>query len=286
MAGTSDLLFMSRLNACYDSLSPTERKVADYMKENLVHIPKESAQSISEKAGVGVATVMRFCKSLGFSGLMELKLSLKRQDMVYEHLADTDVKPGDSVAVIKQKVLAYHIEAVENMTKSWNEEELEQACEALLHAKRIVVSGAGSARTSALTMHDCLHMLGMSGDYYADPVDEVYALGKLKKGDVFVGFSYSGRFRRTLECFKIAKERGVTTIGILGTVGSPCSEYSDIVLYSHKSQKKLYFGTQSNTIGDFYIIELLYSILASRKKNIGEASEHLHNLVNRLRVEK
>ena len=139
------LLLEVRLDACRGSLSKAEKRVADYVTAHLDQIEDLSAQRLAALSDAGPASVIRFCKKCGFSGFAELKSSLKREEIVLGRMDDISILPTDSFSIIKQKVLAYHVSVIESLKSSWNEEAIGQAVDALLKAKRIVVSGAGDA---------------------------------------------------------------------------------------------------------------------------------------------
>jgi len=65
--------------------------------------------------------------------------------------------------------------------------------------------------TSALT--------AISNDYGYDYVFSRQLSGIANRGDVFIGISTSGNSKNILEAVKIAKSKGVTTIGLLGKSG-------------------------------------------------------------------
>lgn len=278
------LLLTSRINSSYANMTAAEMRIADYIKAHMDTVGDLSAAQLAELTQTSGATVVRFCKSCGFSGLTELKLSLKHEIMTHDGLFDVEISPSDSVSVIKQKVLNHHCGIVSGMASMWDEEQLEQAASALLNARQIVTSGSGTSRTMALMFHDCCLKLNIPCYFSSDLVDEVCHVGMLQPGDVFVGFTYTGRFRSTVENFRLAKEQNVTTIGILGVQGSPAAKYIDIPLFTGTPEREYYFGTQSNLIGDFTIIEVLFTILATRLGDLRDYTERRHRLIQHHRI--
>ena len=68
-----------RTRSIYDALSPAEQKVARYFLENLSSVFDDPIASLAEKSGVSQVMWVRFCKSLGFSGLKDMKKNLVSQ---------------------------------------------------------------------------------------------------------------------------------------------------------------------------------------------------------------
>ena len=70
---------ISCLNAIknrYPSLTAVEKRVADYIQHNRERICSMSVSEFSHKADVTKSAIVRCCKSLGFAGYTELKMSL------------------------------------------------------------------------------------------------------------------------------------------------------------------------------------------------------------------
>ena len=58
--------------------TPGERALAHYLLTNLSSLPFETAATLAAKVGVSEASVGRFCRSIGFAHLKEVKSSLQR----------------------------------------------------------------------------------------------------------------------------------------------------------------------------------------------------------------
>lgn len=73
--GAGDL--RDRLAAAVDGGTPSERAIAHYLLSNLSSLPFETAAAVGAKVGVSEATVGRFCRSIGYRHLKDLKSSLQ-----------------------------------------------------------------------------------------------------------------------------------------------------------------------------------------------------------------
>ncbi|MFR5888833.1 MAG: MurR/RpiR family transcriptional regulator [Oscillospiraceae bacterium] len=62
-----------KTRSIYDELSPAEQKVAWYFLQNLGSVFDDPIAVLAEKSGVSQVMWVRFCKSLGFSGLKDMK---------------------------------------------------------------------------------------------------------------------------------------------------------------------------------------------------------------------
>ncbi len=68
------------------TLTGSEKKVANYILNNYMYILDYTVTELAEKAGISDATVVRFCRSVGYKGYQDLKISLA-QDMMSPYKA-------------------------------------------------------------------------------------------------------------------------------------------------------------------------------------------------------
>lgn len=177
----TNLLFAARLEECYGSLTKSEKKVADFIREHMDLVSEMSAQKIAELTGTGPATVVCFCRSCGYSGLLELKTGLKRETVVLDRADDLEIQAEDSVSVIKQKILKYNSAVLDCVMNEWNETAIEQAVDAIGQVKRIVISGSGDSRIGAVMLHNNLSLQNKNTYHTMDQVEEQNLLVSLQK---------------------------------------------------------------------------------------------------------
>lgn len=82
---------ISKIKKKYFELRPSEVKVADYVLRNAKEVSKISIANLSDIVGVSQPTIVRFVKSIGYSGYREFK------DEIIEYMAgnniEWDIKP-------------------------------------------------------------------------------------------------------------------------------------------------------------------------------------------------
>ena len=66
----------ARVAERYAGLTPSSRRVADLVLADAGYVVRETIAAIARRAGVSTSQVSRFCRSLGFGGLIEFKLAL------------------------------------------------------------------------------------------------------------------------------------------------------------------------------------------------------------------
>ena len=65
-----------RLLSYVNALSRQQRLIADYLLDHLQEVPFLSVPQLAERAGASEATVVRFCRSIGFKGFSDMKMAV------------------------------------------------------------------------------------------------------------------------------------------------------------------------------------------------------------------
>ena len=64
---------------CEVRLTQREKKIVDFIRENGDSFLNDTITDFSEKVGVSDATIVRFCKHLGYKGYQDFKLHAARE---------------------------------------------------------------------------------------------------------------------------------------------------------------------------------------------------------------
>lgn len=80
----------------------------------------------------------------------------------------------------------------------------------------------------------------VSNDYSFETIFSRQLLALGQKGDVFLGISTSGNSKNIVSAFRVAKELGVKSIGLLGNNGGKCVSLCDIaIIVPHKRTARI-----------------------------------------------
>lgn len=72
----------------------TERKIAHYIKENLGKVLHCNLLELAELIGVSDASMVRFCKSLGYKGFQEFKIRVAMEAIPSEQQYNPKLPEG------------------------------------------------------------------------------------------------------------------------------------------------------------------------------------------------
>ena len=287
MENGSGLLLISRISETKMRLPKKEQIIAEYVVAHLDEISSLSAKELAAITGTSLSSVVRFCQDCGFDGFADLKGHLERETLTTYQLENPHINQTDSAAIVKQKTLSIHQAIINGLNSIWDGSEFEAAVQAILNAKRIIVIGEGGSRSTALTMFYIFTQMQLPLENYNDPVFEIMKVSTLVPGDVVVGISYTGRLKNTIDSLNVAKERGATTIGLIGSPDSPILEYVDIVIQTTSVEKRYYESALGRRVSELAVVEVLYSLLAARidvPVEGGNQSGYLNRYIDMRRV--
>lgn len=217
----------------YHSLTASEKRIANYVLNNFESISNMRIHDLAVLSSVTNSAVIRFCKTLGFSGFSEFKfnLSSKSTDIGEVYMLPT-IKRGDGVEEIFNKVFASNIHSLYETIQHLNMEQAAQAVELMDKANQIVFMGTGPSEMTA--MHAVFHLMqfGHHTSYATNGVTMRTSAINLCEADVAIGISYCGHTCDTADALELAKKSGAKTIAITSYEDSPLCKYADIVLHA------------------------------------------------------
>src|SRR5262249_13675685 len=135
------------IRATRASLRAAEQRVADYVLEHPGDVIHSSVTEVAQACGTSEATVVRFCRSLGYRGFPEMKMVLTPDLARMDEQVDPAValSPDDSVDVIARYVFQCNVQALVDTMELQQASALERAVAALAAAGRIVLCGVGGS---------------------------------------------------------------------------------------------------------------------------------------------
>jgi len=246
------------IRALYNSLKSAERKFVDYILGNPDRVHGSTIVDLADKAGCSEATIVRLSKKLGFKGFPELKEAFGAQTdeerpFDYEGIRSSD----DSMTVVSKVFNATH-NALNDTFELLAREEYDRAVDALLSASKIVFCGLGDAGVVATEAYYRFTRIGENCLVSEDPDLQLIQAAHMKKGDVMVVISHTGRSRTILDAVKEARKHEATIVLITNFPVSPLAKHADILLRTAVFSKQFTDEVISKRVTELCIIESLY----------------------------
>lgn len=263
---SENALALTRIKQHYNMLSQSERKIADYMMAHHQMVAGSTAAELAEKTGTSPATVVRFCRALGFKGLADFK-----QYLSYEFISPSakwmHVERDENISALKQKTFSFNQSSLDETMSILNDEALEMAIEAMAAAPKIIIIAEGGSASSARAGFDAFLKLGLQVMCVDDPFFQVLTLAGAPADTVVLAVCHSGQARNVVEALKIAKDKGLATIALVGIVGSPIMKYTDIPLFTGVSDHRFFSDSLSARMCEVGVLSTLHAGLAVRRKD-------------------
>ena len=171
-------LVRRRLTQALGEATASGRALANFMLANISDLPFETGRSIAAKVGVSELTVGRFCRSIGYQGLKDLKEQLKND------ISDSPWLLGDRLHELRRKsaaddALARSLEltlaSVVRVYDHARTDAWDRAARRLAEAERVFVAGFQTERGLAIGfvhqlryLRDGVHLLDVAGGNFAE----------------------------------------------------------------------------------------------------------------------
>ncbi len=231
-------------------LTKSQKILLEYFElgkyEDIIYM---SITQLAEATGVAEATVLRFCRSLGFDGYQEFKLFLA-QNMVPANKNSCGAEYVDEIISNYQTDLEY------SRTKL-SSQQIDRAIDMILSARAVCFCGAGHSYLAALEMHNCLMKMGLLTYCEQDMHMQNILVSSRSAEDLLVIFSVSGGTKDVIEVAEQARSVGMKIVLITCYEKSPVSRLADLVVVCAPKESPAGPGAISSTVMQFFIIDVI-----------------------------
>ncbi|QRM32379.1 MurR/RpiR family transcriptional regulator [Microvirga sp. VF16] len=249
------------INARMPSLPSALQRIGKYVIENSDIVVRETINDLSAVTETGPATIIRFCRVLGFSGLKEFKLALAA------NLARQNIYSEEGKIPPKQfsDVLADNIVQATRETQSvLDEASVRRLADAMVSARRIDIYGAGASGFVASYLSFRLLRIGLPAHAVSDPTLAAYVSTGLSHDAVVIAISESGLTKDTVQSLRMAKVAGATTAAITNHKDAPISKWADVLILTSAVRSPLTGSKLTIAFTHLMAIETLVAILTDK----------------------
>jgi DNA-binding MurR/RpiR family transcriptional regulator len=253
-----------------DSLAPAERRVAELLVDLGPEGTLLSAAALAVRLGTSDATVVRTAKSLGYSGLAELRRALAASGdnpAIGERLRRTlEQTPGDDLL---GGSIRNQLSALESLTRNVSPENFQQAVAVLAGRDRVVWRGVGPSAHLAAYGQLIAQRIGKrsvalvhTGTSFADE------LLTLAPGDAIVVFAYGRLQSHVRVLLDHAASLDAPVVLITDTLGRRPADSVGVTLQCGRGAPGL-FASHGTTL---VVIEALVLAIAATRRAESQAS--------------
>ncbi|MBR5586496.1 MAG: MurR/RpiR family transcriptional regulator [Clostridia bacterium] len=269
----------------YERFTKTEKKIADFVLKNSEKTVNLTADELASIAGCAKSAIVRFCKTAGFDGFSKLKLSLAVELSKNKKLNFVPyIYPEDNASDILDKVFSANVKTLHDTAEKIDRQALQAVVDLLADAKNVYIYGVG---TSAVVVNDFqyrLMNLGYNATSFTDVVFMKTSAMNVKKGDVAIGISHSGRTVATVDALKLAAENGAKTVCITSFADSPIAKACDLPIEIFSDEIQYPVEATSARIAHFSVIDTITVALSAKDyEEAYERSVKTRELINSIR---
>lgn len=251
------------------SFHASEVAIAEAILDNPELASGMNITQIADKSGTSVASVVRFCKTLGFKGYPQFRMALIGQlsrevAIGSDHHLDGGITSDDTPAEIIRKIAYADSLAIKTTAERLDEETFVKTVDAWESASTIGIIGFASSSYVAMDLQLKLNRLGKRSVAWSDLHTALTSISLLKSGDVLVAISHSGTTLDIIDVISEFKEKGVTVVLITNALRSPATAISDLVLFTSARETTLRSGATASRIAQLTVVDCLCVSLAQR----------------------
>jgi DNA-binding MurR/RpiR family transcriptional regulator len=257
---------LSRLEAEAPNMPRILQRVANYIRENADLAMRQTVEDVAAGAACSEGTVIRLCKDLGFSGFQELKLALAVDSAKQPSKSEKSRGRG-----IVERLIETTLEAVSATRHLAREQDLVQAANLLLNAKRIQVFGVGASAHVAALVEYKLARFGLPARAISDTHMGLMLAALLEKGDALIAVSSSGSTIDVVKIAEAAKSRGAAVVAMTNRPRSRLSKISTCVLGAATPEAPLSGGSITSKVTQLLLLDMLTAVMLERRPALAKA---------------
>lgn len=224
-----------------ETYTKSEEKIIDYIYQNLSSILFMSIGQLSERLGISEATISRFARHAGYEDFKELKADIALnfgQETPAEKLAET-LQHKHTATVYK--LLRYQQQCIEKTIENLDQNEVDQAVEAIVSAPKIYLYGKGAATSIIKLMHFRLRRFGKQAVVLPSGGSELFEeMVHLQKKDLVILVGFQKISKEAQVILKHRKEIGYQTLLLSSRLFDSEEKRADINLYIYRGESKEY----------------------------------------------
>ncbi|MFJ5671585.1 MurR/RpiR family transcriptional regulator [Bacillus safensis] len=219
----------------YQTLSETERYLLNYIHQHLEDISTLSIVTLSERANVSTATIVRLMKKIGYNGYTSFKYRLKQEKKMTDASdqlknIDEDIK----LAIRKNE------EEVLKTIQLQSIGQIEDAVQKIHNADKIYIFGRGFSEMIAKEMTIKLQLIGKTCEVHDDPNIIRLKSRDIEKSELAIFVSLNGETAELVEACQNLSMKQVTTITLTTRIDSTLSKISDMTLVGYKGEQSFF----------------------------------------------
>ena len=245
----------------------SDRVLIEYIKENIEDVVYKPISQISKESGIGEATITRFSKKMGYSGLHDFKVTLSREisGLKNRNIINKSIENDEGVMESARKLFDSNIRILENTFNIIDGNDIEKATDMIINAKKVFFIGIGYSGMTAEDSNYKFSRIGFNCMAIGSSHDMIMMAALMDEDDVVVAISHSGETDEIVNAVSIAKANGARVISVTEDKSSRLRDVSDVSLRYFSGESILETGSISSKLAQFFVIDLVYTQVVNER---------------------
>ena len=260
---------VKRIERQLGQLSRSEKRVAQWIIENVASAVDASISEVAEATQVSQPTVIRFCRSMGMTGFRDLRTHLIAAMQRPDNYLHNDVAINDDTDDAVVKVVESSIRALVDLRTLLSGMPFQAAIDKMVNARQLIFVGLGA---SGYVARDACHKFFRLGIPCSTALDSQTILQQsaiARSDEVYVVISHVGEWAEMVDGMRCARDRGATIIALTDPVSS-LAKVATWVFDCHPPEDTNVFTPMSSRLAQLTLLDVLQIGLALE---LGEQAE-------------
>ncbi|MFC7392290.1 MurR/RpiR family transcriptional regulator [Scopulibacillus cellulosilyticus] len=212
----------------FHSLSSGQRKVAEYILNNINQSAFRTAEQIGREINVSQTTVIRLSYALGFNGFSEMQSTIRKQVLSDQEIQSEANDHQFEKTSVFSEVIKKDINMLQDLNQHLNQDNIWKAVDWLIGAEQVLIVGHRTSLPPALWFSSSLSEFRNQVQLSSEIGDAVEKLLDINEQSVAFFISYPRYTRDVIQLAECAKNQGAKIIAATDHVLSPVGCIADL----------------------------------------------------------
>lgn len=273
----------SRINTVYESLSKSEKKIADYFVNNENDIISLTIHEMAKKIGTSPSSVSRFVSKIFGKSYAEFKIELVKKMEAEDQRNASEIFEWASEYDKMPSKLVYNIDKVCKDVISYNGiDKFKNVVDKIYRADTIYIYGVGNSGIVAQDLCQKLLKLKKKTVYLIDSNFGLFSANMITSDDLVISISVSGKTKESIITAKKGKSLGAPVVAITGNSVGELAKTSDYpIIIPDIENSSFRIGAIFSRYAMLFVVDMLFIGLSKKTTdNINEYLEGYYELYN------
>lgn len=264
-----------KLKDFFPEMKGVHSRIARQIIENPSSVIEMKITDFAKAVRVSPASLVDFCKKLGFSGFKEFRLALAQEISLLESM-----KPDmEKISNVSRNYFDFVMNEVKESLELLNDEIVAKAASTLMSSSIIEIVAYGFDTVAARDLFLKLKQFGFQVNFFENPFLQSISASFLNEKSSLIGISSSHSSRDLLDAVNYAKKAGAIVIA-LAPPSSAVMDLADISLPVYVKTEVLSEGGFLTRFVQLFVVDmLLMKMLDMDKQRFKDLYAHFEEVL-------